>query len=245
MKRKKENSRAVLHGILAAVAIAGAATLVIVFRPWWTSTRSLVIAGTVLALALASFRFLFDDNLKTALRAWMARPSVGILFVIVLLTELSIAAALAFTPAPRVVRILPGPALQLQLGFPDQTLRVDVDGEVFELAGPQPRAVYAGMMAGQVRASVASELPKLRDETLAEVLRKEFDLDGDELRDHVQLWLRGEPSIMQPTGARGSTAISATPTGTLVEHGRSWPLTITPIGKPTNSGIVTYVADLP
>jgi hypothetical protein len=241
------------QGVILNAALAAAATAGIVFIlqrhwPWllgWAQNItpvSLLITGGGIGAAAFVFAYLVADDVKALIRSWAAARRARIAAISLLVAEgVAVIALELLLPVPHIVRIVPGPQLDLALGDTGQILQIEVNGKRFELASPPPRALYAGANERRLRYEIGNESKDARQAALKDILLDQYGIEPndavgiDKLLRHFTL---DDPVLMTSKGASGNQ----TAKGTLTDAQGVRPLTLS---KVNSEGIETYVADFP
>jgi hypothetical protein len=237
--------RAMANVLLLAVAVALAMLLFNKFAPWLVSTFAVTTVIAAVGTIVGVFNFGFKGELEARFTRIARHPASRAIVVIALIAQLPLALALWYVAGLPIIRIVPGPELDAQLGFAGQTLRVTLDdGSSFTFAKPAPRPLYVGRWQDRVRHAIDTETKDTRVLIFESILRSDYKIDSsikddsEEAAGFVKRW-QLEPQLMDPAG-RGSDARL---TAALEEGGNpARPLRLTEVELPTSDGVPTYVA---
>jgi hypothetical protein len=241
--------RAFVNAMLLGGAIASTTILLRQFVPWLVGNA--VVAAIVAAsgIVLGVITYSFKKEVESGVLRFLMRPATRALIAAALIAQPALAIALAYVARQPIIRIVPGPQLDAELGFAGQTLRVTLDdGTSFAIVKPAPRPLYAGRWQDRVRYAISAETPKTREQIFESVLKTNYDLDhlshdSDERADvaaFVERW-QIEPQLMAQVDRSGARTLSAT----LEEQGNPpRRLRISEVEVASSDGVRTYVAEL-
>jgi hypothetical protein len=215
------------------------------FTPWLVSNFAVTTVIAAVGIIVGVFNFGFKGELESRFTRIARHPASRAVAVIALIAQLPLGLALWYVAGLPIVRIVPGPELDAQLGFAGQTLRVTLDdGSAFMLAKPAARPLYAGRWQDRVHHAIDAETKDTRVLIFESILRSDYKIDSDikdeseEAAGFVKRWQLA-PQMMDSAG-RGSDGKL---TATLEEDGNpARPLRLTEVEIPTSDGVPTYVA---
>lgn len=229
-------------GVNTLIAVVAAVVVVVTirfFRPAWVSDQTLLyIVLAAVALGLSIFKYIFDAELKEAIRRWMCRRVARIIVTTALTIEIAIVVVLLLPP--RIVRIIPGPQVGHDLGYPGQVLLVEWDGHSYKLDSPQSKPFYFASGLGDLQHGIDVE-KDVRPDALRRVLQVVYCfVDEDDIAGYLKPWSEGEPQRMRWSGnakpGRRATLISTTD---------RIAMTLSPVGSLPEKAIQTYEAEKP
>lgn len=237
--------RAMVNVLLLAVAIACAMLLFNQFTPWLVSNFAVTTVIAAVGIIVGVFNFGFKGELESRFTRIARHPASRAIVVIALIAQLPLALALWYVAGLPIIRIVPGPELDAQLGFGRQTLRVTLDdGTSYTMAKPAPRPLYVGCWQDRVRHAIDAETQGTRVLIFESILRSEYKIDSaikdesEEAAGFVTRW-QLEPQLMESAGRGGDRRLTAA----LEEDGNpARPLRLTEVEIPTSDGVPTYVA---
>lgn len=240
--------QALVNTILLGLAIAAATILSRHFTPWFVGNGVVYTVCAVSGIVVGVFEFLFKEELKSRCVALMMHRATRVVVVLALIAEIPLAAALWHISSLPVIRIVPGPQLDAELGFDGQTLYVTLDdGTTFTHPRPAPRPFYVGRWHDRVRYVIGEEKKETRERLLRSILTTKYKIDKsiekddvDDVTGFLERW-QFEPQLMHADGRSAERKLTAT----FAEAGNpSRPLQLTEWELGTSDGVPTYVADL-
>lgn len=238
-------NQAFVNTVLLGVAIAAATILSRHFTPWLVGNGVVYTVCAASGIVLGVFQFLFKEELKSRCVVLMMHRATRVAVVLALIAEIPLAAALWYTSALPVIRIVPGPQLDAELGFDGQTLYVTLaDGTTFTYPRPAPRPLYVGRWHDRVRYAIGEEKKETRERLLRSILTTKYNfdksIDKDDVTGFLERW-QIEPQLMRTDGRSVERKLTAT----FAEAGNpSRPLQLTEVELETSDGVPTYVAEL-
>jgi hypothetical protein len=243
-KEKQAMSPALRQGMfnaaLAVTAVAIAAVIQQVFAPSLVSLALLAVIAAAAGTAFGIYKWLYGDLLKALVQRYVEPARARAVILVVLGLEVVAIVALIQLPPPHIIRLVPGPRLDEELGFDGQKLTVEFDRKRFTCTNPPQKPVYAGAWTFVVRSAVDREPPAKREATLNSVLAGIYVVtDKQKIDDWRTGWLAGDTVVMERDGAGRMTDVTAAfDDGTGEKK-----LTVRP--AKSYDGIETYVAELP
>lgn len=224
---------AVINAILVSVTIAAAAFGAHAFWPWLVGNVMLGVVVAAIGAGAGFFEFLFDEELKLWVRERIGRRHVRTALIASLELEAVVLIVLLSLPAT-VVRIVPGKDLDFRFPFEGATLRLELDGRVFESRSPKAGVVYCGA-AERVRYLFSEEPEQHRKDVLTDIAQR--SIGATDAKTYLDRWMLYEPILMDEVSGGGGRLRAV-----LIQGGKRQPLRLTK-WLTNDEGIETYVAD--
>jgi hypothetical protein len=239
---------AIVNTLLAGVVIAVAGIGARLFWPSLTTNAALGAVGAVVVGGYLFFKTQYDTELKAFFHLVMPRRSMTAIVVVLLAAELTTGVVTLVARRQPVMRIVPGPRLRTELGFPRQQLVLTAGNGTFTVDDPKPTLFYVGGGTDHIQEAIETERkanPRVLDDLLWSCYRIDAKSGEDEtlattIRDEWQ-----KSALLVKHGFMSTN--ERTPSATFMD-----PTTTTaPVAlllkrvRLVDEGVETYEAELP
>ncbi|MGZ5457660.1 MAG: hypothetical protein ACXW5U_28225 [Thermoanaerobaculia bacterium] len=160
---------AIVNALLVGVVIAAAGIGAHLFWPSLTTNVVLGAVGSVVVGGYLFFKAQYDKELKAFFRLVMPRRSTTGIVLVLLAAELTTGVVTLVRRRQPVVRIVAGPRLRMELGFPGQQLVLTAGNATFPVNDPKPTLFYIGGGTDHIREAIEAERkanPRVLDDLL-------------------------------------------------------------------------------